>query len=347
MATNKDQICKLFISYSRKDFDKVKLIKTEIEEKTGCECWMDMKSIPSGEEYLNYIADGIENCDIFLFMLSVSSQDSANAIGELNGALKERKRGIHVVIVNIDNCEMNLKFTIQFSTLDTILWSNNLQKEKLIRDINKWANQTFKEDEECRAKEARNHELEKKRLAEEQRKKDEERRYEEEARKRAEAEVRRKAEIETKRKKEQEVKWKAEAEVRQRDAEEARRDTIQIAENNKRNLVYQKKYLEELRPQSEQDRIRKTKQEARKIASDWAKRTGKNFEEEKKMFQECYEELLWESDPKRTKLELLRHKIVSKVANWVVMTFLGIIAVVLCLLLLFMSDYLITKCTNW
>jgi hypothetical protein len=40
----------IFISYSRKDLEKVKAIKEEIEKATDTECWMDLEGIESGAQ---------------------------------------------------------------------------------------------------------------------------------------------------------------------------------------------------------------------------------------------------------------------------------------------------------
>ena len=130
----------IFISYSRKDLDLVKKITSEIELFTGLECWRDLEDIPADDEdYLDRIVEGIENCKVFIFMLSELSQNSEHAIGELVAARKQKKKtGIHVVILNIDNCEMNLKFTVRFSSRNAILWSDEPQKENFLRCLTKW-----------------------------------------------------------------------------------------------------------------------------------------------------------------------------------------------------------------
>ena len=130
----------IFISYSRRDLEKVKAIKSEIEQATSMECWMDINDIQADEEdYLNRIAEGIEKCRVFLYMLSKSSQESEHAIGELVAAKdQKKKRGIHVVIINIDGCEMNTSFTIRFATQNAILWSDAPQKDNLIRNLRDW-----------------------------------------------------------------------------------------------------------------------------------------------------------------------------------------------------------------
>ena len=43
----------IFISYSRKDFEKVKAIKNEIDSELGIKCWMDLDGIESGEQFEN------------------------------------------------------------------------------------------------------------------------------------------------------------------------------------------------------------------------------------------------------------------------------------------------------
>ena len=68
---------RIFISYSRKDFEAVKVIKAEIERATGEECWMDMEGIPyDSPDFVEVIAKAIEAADVFLFMLSEHSQNS-------------------------------------------------------------------------------------------------------------------------------------------------------------------------------------------------------------------------------------------------------------------------------
>lgn len=130
----------IFISYSRKDLGAVKAIKEEIEQSLGVECWMDLDDIPADDDdYLDRIVEGIEQCNVFIFMLSKNSQESEHAIGELTAAKKQkRKTDIHVVVLNIDDCEMNKKFTIKFSLQNIIVWSEKPQKENLIKSLRQW-----------------------------------------------------------------------------------------------------------------------------------------------------------------------------------------------------------------
>ena len=126
----------LFISYSRNDYDDVVSIVNLLHESTGVDCWIDLKGIESGsEQFIKDIIEGIDNCKVFLFMLSVSSQQSEYALNELNYAKVKGKR---VVLVNINGCQMNETFLFQYGLADIIAWDSPLQREKLIRDIIKW-----------------------------------------------------------------------------------------------------------------------------------------------------------------------------------------------------------------
>ena len=63
----------IFISYSRKDFDKVKAIKDEIDHELGINCWMDLDGIESGEEFMSKIIAAIP----LIVVSSVSANDSS------------------------------------------------------------------------------------------------------------------------------------------------------------------------------------------------------------------------------------------------------------------------------
>ena len=130
----------LFISYSRKDIDEVLKIKEEIESASGIKCWMDIHGIESGAiQFTKDIIDGINGCQVFLFMLSEHSQVSEFAVKELNFAYKKKKEcNKKVVIVNIDGCKMSDEFCFMYGLTDTIEWYNNVQKDKLLRDIGRW-----------------------------------------------------------------------------------------------------------------------------------------------------------------------------------------------------------------
>lgn len=126
----------IFISYSRRDIEQVKLIRASIEEATKVRCWMDLKAIESGSKrFTKDIITGINNCQVFLFMLTENSQHSEFALRELDFADKKGKK---VVIVNVNNCVMCDEFQFLYGLTDTILWTDTLQQEKLLRDLKRW-----------------------------------------------------------------------------------------------------------------------------------------------------------------------------------------------------------------
>ena len=136
----------IFISYSRKDLEQVKAIKSKIELATGAKCWMDLEGIESGApRFTKAIIDGIEQSQVFLFMRSAQSQASKYALLELNYA-NDDVSGNHVVIVNIDDSKMTKEFSFLYKLTDTINWNDLPQREKLFRDIRRWIG---KLEEEC------------------------------------------------------------------------------------------------------------------------------------------------------------------------------------------------------
>lgn len=72
----------VFISYSRKDLERVRKIKSEIDQQVGIDCWMDLDGIESGDEFLRVIVGAIKRSDTILFMLSSNSVGSEWAMEE-------------------------------------------------------------------------------------------------------------------------------------------------------------------------------------------------------------------------------------------------------------------------
>ena len=130
----------IFLSYSRKDFAVVSGIKEEIERMTGLLCWMDTEDIESGNPVFDEaIVDGINRCRVFLFMLSANSQKSEFAINELEFARKKaRESDKKVVVINIDGCSLTDAFYLRYSRMDTIQWTDPIQKNKFIRHLKGW-----------------------------------------------------------------------------------------------------------------------------------------------------------------------------------------------------------------
>jgi hypothetical protein len=62
----------IFISYSRKDLAIAEKVINALAED-NFEPWIDWKSIPKGEQFWSEIQQGIEEADVFLFLVSPDS----------------------------------------------------------------------------------------------------------------------------------------------------------------------------------------------------------------------------------------------------------------------------------
>lgn len=59
----------VFLSYARDDLDKARAIKEELE-RVGLDVWFDFKDLESGDRFEQKIRDNIEQCSVFLALLS-------------------------------------------------------------------------------------------------------------------------------------------------------------------------------------------------------------------------------------------------------------------------------------
>ena len=137
MKNNNQEMHDIFISYSRSNIETVKIVKDTICKFTNAKCWLDLERIESGTSYFpKTIIEGIEQCEIFLFMLSEQSQVSKYALNELNYAIEDSRR--HVVLINIDSSKLTKEFRFLYGLSDMIDWNDQFQQDKLIRDIKRW-----------------------------------------------------------------------------------------------------------------------------------------------------------------------------------------------------------------
>ena len=74
---------------------------------------MDVDRISyEAQDFADDIVEAINDCTVFIFMLSDSSQNSRYAYGELFLAQKKNKS---IYLVNINQCELLDKFTMLYS----------------------------------------------------------------------------------------------------------------------------------------------------------------------------------------------------------------------------------------
>ena len=136
----------IFISYSRKDISKAKIIKGEIEKITSLSCWMDLDGIESGSQFEDVIISAIDNARIVVFLLSDNSMQSK---WKVRYAYETRKK---IIPVNIDNCTPSGWFLFKFSGYDVINYSDSYQKQKFFNDISEWIGGNSKPEQPIEAK---------------------------------------------------------------------------------------------------------------------------------------------------------------------------------------------------
>ena len=91
----------LFISYSRKDTEITRRI-TERLQTDGLEAWVDWQDIPPSIDWMKEIQKGIEEADVFLYLVSPDSISSPICADELKHAVSNGKRIIPVVVRDFD-----------------------------------------------------------------------------------------------------------------------------------------------------------------------------------------------------------------------------------------------------
>ncbi len=133
---NNKQQTSVFISYSRKDIEKARAIKAEIEKRTNCQCWMDMEGIESGDQFEDIIIKALNKCKFIVFVLSANSMRSVYAQKEVKYAYGKKKK---LIPVQIDDAELTDWFLFNFSGIDIIDYKQTDQKNKLFNNLKAWS----------------------------------------------------------------------------------------------------------------------------------------------------------------------------------------------------------------
>ena len=110
----------VFISYSSKDERYIKKM-TRMLEKMGITYWIAPDMIPAGSNYAKEIPSAIQNCDIFLLVLSKASQQSIWVEKEIDSAIYYRKT---IVPFQIDDSPMTDMFRFYLNNVQTIYCAN-------------------------------------------------------------------------------------------------------------------------------------------------------------------------------------------------------------------------------
>lgn len=171
-TNNMDTQYDVFISYSHYDYideNKEVIPNNPVSEimqllkDNHISYWIDEKGIFHGDEFLELLAENIENSKILLFLSSKNSNKSDWTSKEISAATQWKKK---IIPVRLDDSSYNRKVMLQISDLDYVEYYKNpaLAQQSLIRSIQKYK----KEYEEKHAKEEQERqrqEKEKKELA--------------------------------------------------------------------------------------------------------------------------------------------------------------------------------------
>ena len=93
-------MAKVFVSYSRKDIEFAKRLTAELQ-KSELDFWIDWEGIPPTVDWWKEIEKGIEEADIFLFLISPDSAKSKVCGKEIDHAVLNGKRLIPFVVRDI------------------------------------------------------------------------------------------------------------------------------------------------------------------------------------------------------------------------------------------------------
>lgn len=114
----------IFISYSSKDIKFVERIMEELE-KIGATYWKAPEMIPAGSSYAREIPQAIQNCGVFLLVLSPTSQDSIWVEKEIDSAICNRKT---IIPFEVKEVELNDTFRFYLNNVQMISYADNPMK---------------------------------------------------------------------------------------------------------------------------------------------------------------------------------------------------------------------------
>ena len=119
---------KVFISHSQKDKKIADIICSALEaENIGC--WIAPRDIPYGNDWAGEITSAIENSELFVFILSESSNSSRQCPKEISIADNANKP---IICIKIDDTEMNPGFRYHLSMQQTFFLDISIVDKKLV-----------------------------------------------------------------------------------------------------------------------------------------------------------------------------------------------------------------------
>ncbi len=132
----------VFVSYSSQDRQFVNSI-VQILKEEGISCWKAPEMIPAGSSYAREIPKAIKECEVFLLMLSHTSQQSIWVEKETDNAISRRKR---IIPFQIDEEPLNDTFSFYLNNVQMI--SCFPSREKAIKELKRQLKDILESSEE-------------------------------------------------------------------------------------------------------------------------------------------------------------------------------------------------------
>ena len=111
----------VFISYSSRDTEFVKRIIKQLD-RIGVSYWKAPEMIPAGSSYAREIPKAIQQCSVFLLVLSPTSQDSIWVEKEIDNAICNRKT---IIPFEIREVVLNDTFRFYLNNVQMISFARN------------------------------------------------------------------------------------------------------------------------------------------------------------------------------------------------------------------------------
>ena len=122
----------MFISYSRRDIDFARQFVETVTNVTGAEPWIDLQGVETGTQFTDVIVGAIDQCDVFIFLISSESLNSGWVKKEV---LYAKDCGKRIFPVIIDKTTPTGWFRFEFGRIDCIDYSIQEQREKLFVNL--------------------------------------------------------------------------------------------------------------------------------------------------------------------------------------------------------------------
>ena len=123
----------VFISYKSEEYGEANNVR-KILTANGISCWMAPESIPMGSNYTQVIPAAIENCKVFLLILSEKSQRSRWVALELDRAMNAGKI---IYPLQIEQCDIVDPFNFMLSQTQRLsaFTEKSLARERLVGSL--------------------------------------------------------------------------------------------------------------------------------------------------------------------------------------------------------------------